>query len=87
MRAGVLGLLRSGELGLQAAHGIEHLYGGIVPGGAEFARERDVAVEDGAHGVADGLVEIVAFHEDGEESGDGAAFRSCRRVRRLSAAG
>ena len=31
-----------------------------------------MAVENTAHGVGDGLVEIVAFDEHGEQSGDGA---------------
>jgi hypothetical protein len=41
----------------------------------QLARQNDVAVEDGAHRVADGLVEIVAFHQHGEEAGDGAAAK------------
>ena len=68
MRAGVLRLFGCGEFGLQTADGIENLNRGIVPGGAEFAAKHDVAVENGADGVANGLVEIVALDEDSEES-------------------
>src|SRR5262249_15738957 len=34
--------------------------------------EDHMAVENGAHRVADGLIEIVTFDEHGEEAGDGA---------------
>lgn len=40
--------------------------------GAELAGKNDVAIEDGANGVADGFVEIVAFDENGEEARDRA---------------
>ena len=66
--------LRGGGDGAgETADGVEDVDGRVVALGAELAREDDVAVEDAAHGVADGLVEIVAFHQDGEETGDGAA--------------
>jgi hypothetical protein len=54
---------------------MHHVDRGVMAGGGQAARENDVAVEDGAHGVADRFVEIVAFHQDGEESGDGALLK------------
>src|ERR1019366_752213 len=43
----------------------------IVALGSEAAIEHDVAVEEGAGGVDEGIVFVVAFHENGVEAGDG----------------
>ena len=72
--AGVIGLLRSGETRLEPAYGIEHLDCRIVSGGPEIAGQRDMPIEDRAHGIADGFVEIVAFDQDGKECGNGAVL-------------
>ena len=39
---------------------------------SQFPGEDDVAVEDSADGVGDGVVGVVAFDEDGVEGGDAA---------------
>src|ERR1035441_8461181 len=66
-------LRRRGDGVGQTADGVQDIDGRIVALRAELAGKDEVAVEDGADGIADGLVEIVAFHQDGEETGDGAA--------------
>src|SRR5579871_4174938 len=63
-------LLRRGNTGGQPAKRIADIDGGIVSGGAEFAGENEVAVQNAAHGVADGLVEIVTFYQDRKEPGN-----------------
>jgi hypothetical protein len=57
--------------GGQPAYGLEHVDGGVVPGCPEMARKHDVPIEDGAHGIAEWFVEIVAFHQYREEARDG----------------
>ena len=47
--------------------------GRVVALRRQLARQNDVAVQNGAHRVADGLVEIVALHQHREEAGNGAA--------------
>ena len=47
-----------------------------MAGRAQFARQNDMTVQNGPHRVADGFVKIVAFHQHGEKSGDGAFAKS-----------
>ncbi len=60
----------------QPADRLQDIDGRIMPRRAQLARQNDVAVQNGAHRVADGFVEIVAFHQHGEKSGDGALAKS-----------
>jgi hypothetical protein len=72
--AGQFLLIGVEEVAGEAADALEHVDGGVMVLGGEFAGQDDVAVEDGADGVGDGVVHVVGFDEDGEEAGDGAAF-------------
>ena len=80
-------LRRARRCAEQPADRVQDIDGRIVALARQLPRKDEVAVENGADGVADGLVEIVAFHQHGEEAGDRAAAGSCRRARRPSAAG
>ena len=46
--------------------------------GGKTAIEHDVAVEEGAGGVDQGIVFVVALHENGVEAGDGAGAEGTR---------
>lgn len=58
----------------QTAHAVQHVYGGIMVLRGKVAGEDDVAVENGAHGVGDGVVHVVLLNECGVEAGDAAAL-------------
>ena len=73
-------LLLCGDLRLKAADRIEHLNCGIVAGSAELPGKDYVAVENGAHGVANGFVKIVALYQNGKEAGDGALLEIPRAL-------
>src|SRR6266581_216962 len=62
---------------------MEDVDGWIVPGGAQRPRKNNVAIQHGAHRIADRLVEIVALHQHGEESGDGAVSEIPRAFKDL----
>src|ERR1035437_8131523 len=67
-------LLRGGGDSVgETAYGVKDIDGRVVALGAELAGKEEVAVEDAADGIAHGLVEIVAYHQDGEETGDRSA--------------
>src|SRR6185312_3347287 len=80
---GRLLLLGRGKARCEPAHGLKNVDGRIVAGSAEFSGKNNVAVEDGANCVADRLIEIVAFHEDGEKSSDRAFSESSRALKNL----
>ncbi len=63
--------LRTRDLAGHAGHGPEDVDRGVVAGEGERAIQHDVAVEDGADRVGDGLVVIVAVDEHGVDAGDG----------------
>jgi len=65
-------LLGGSDRAGEPADGVQNVDGRIVILGRELSRKDDVAVENGAHRVADGLVEIVALHQHGKEAGDGS---------------
>ena len=67
----------------QPAHGVQNVDWRVVALRRKLPRENDVAVQDGAHGVADGLVEIVAFHQHGEEAGDRSFAKISRPLQHL----
>ena len=46
--------------------------------GGEVSGENNVAVENPANGIGDGFIHVVAFDEDGIESGDRAAVGGAR---------
>ena len=62
------------DLAGHSGHGAEHVHGGEVPGDGKLAVQDHVAVQDGAGGVGDGLVVVVAVHQHGVNAGDGAGF-------------
>ncbi len=57
--AGMFGFFARGEFGLQPADGIQHLDGGVVTRGAQFAGKGNMTVQNGADGVTDWLIEVV----------------------------
>src|SRR6185437_891126 len=61
-----------GDLVHRTAHRGFHVDGRIVTAFGNPAREHDVSVEDGAGGVGDRIVLVVAFGEYGVERRDGA---------------
>jgi len=62
------------DVGHRPADALVDVYGRIESARGESAGEDDMAVEDGADGVGEGLVGVVAFHEDGVKAGDAAAL-------------
>src|SRR5690348_2134795 len=48
--------------------------GGVMPRGAQFPRQNQMSIQNAADRIANRLVEIVTFHQHGEEAGDGAFF-------------
>ena len=62
---------------------MQHVDGRIVPRRAQLARKNNVAVQDCSHGVADRLVEIVAFHQHREKPGDGTLLKRPARSKIL----
>ena len=56
----------------ESADAFEDIDGGKVIGGGEVSGEDNVAVENPANGIGDGFIHVVAFDEDGIESGDRA---------------
>jgi hypothetical protein len=55
-------LFGTAESGRETAHRLQNVDGRVVARRAQLARKNNVAVQDGAHRVADRLIEIIAFH-------------------------
>src|SRR5208282_754450 len=66
--------------GHDAADAVENGDGRIVALGSEAAIEHDVTIEQGADGVDQRIVLVVAFHEDGVKAGDGAGTEGARAL-------
>jgi hypothetical protein len=61
---------RIADFALEAADAAEDIDRRVVVASSELTTQYEVSVEDSAHRVRDGFVEVVSFDEDGEESGD-----------------
>ena len=48
----------------------------IVSVGLQFTRKNQVPIENAANRVADRLIEVVAFNQDGKDTGDGSFFET-----------
>ena len=77
------GFFRSGDFVRQAADGTQYVDGRIMPGRGQIAGKNQVAVQDAARGVANGFVEIVAFHQDREKSGNRAGLEVSGALKNL----
>src|ERR1039458_1150742 len=69
------GMRAGGKLRKEPAHGMQDIDGGVVRGRGQPAGKDDVAIQDGAAGIANRLVEIVALHQNREEAGDRALLK------------
>src|SRR2546421_1209095 len=76
-------LLGRDDVVSHAADGLERIDGRIMAAIGEGAAEPEVAVGDSLDGVGDGLVEIVAFDEDGVKTGDRAAFTAAGALEKV----
>ena len=59
---------------------MHHVDRRVMSGGGQAAGKNDVPIQDGAYRVADRFVEVVAFHQNGEEAGDGAFLKISRAL-------
>src|SRR5271165_2233161 len=70
--AGFAGMLARGDGRHDAADAVQDRDWGIVILRREAAIEHNVAIEQGARGIHQGVVLVVAFHQNGIEAGDAA---------------
>ncbi len=46
--------------------------------GSQRSAEDDMPIQDAADSIADWLIEVIPFHQDGEEASDGAGLAAPR---------
>ncbi len=71
----------------EAAYRVEYIDGRIVSGGRQVARQNQMPIQDAASRVANRLIEIVAFHQHGEEARDRSFVEIARALENLGQQG